>query len=223
MASLDIRPLLFVISGPSGAGKSTAVDALVEARLVLRLVTYTTRPMRTSEQNGVDYNFVSDEAFLDLCANEEIVEYRRRYGHYYGAPRAVLSDHDKRPALINLDPIGFLRIKASPSRRVVGIYVTPSSQASVAERIRCRINDTHGDYQRRAADFVELMPFAVAYDYVLLNDQRQDFLEAVKVVVRCENNVSRSAQWVKASVAAASANTSSPATKLRLHNESACH
>lgn len=204
MPSLDTRPLLFVMSGPSGAGKSTAVNALVEARLVVRLVTFTTRPIRESEEEGVEYNFVSDRSFINLCRQGKIVEYQRRYsGHYYGSPQAVLSAAPEHPVVTHLDPLGFFRVRAASERRVVGIFVTPSSHSSILDRLRDRRMTT--DLDERATDYARQIPFAVGYDYVIVNDDKDEFIHAVESVVRSEVSASKSARWLKKVVLASAA------------------
>ena len=54
--------VLFIISAPSGAGKSTLCRAVLNrfSDLVYS-VSYTTRPQRGGEQNGVDYHFISKD------------------------------------------------------------------------------------------------------------------------------------------------------------------
>jgi ribose 1,5-bisphosphokinase PhnN len=63
VAQLDARPLLIVISGPSGAGKGTALDHVTRTLPLRRIPTYTTRPMRRGEKNGIDYEYVDEEKF----------------------------------------------------------------------------------------------------------------------------------------------------------------
>jgi guanylate kinase len=66
VAQLDARPLLIVISGPSGAGKGTALQHAIRTLPLRRIPTYTTRPMRSGERNGIDYEYVDEKKFFQL-------------------------------------------------------------------------------------------------------------------------------------------------------------
>jgi len=58
------RGLLFIVSAPSGAGKTTLVERLVQILPNLRMSrSYTSRASRDGERDGVDYNFISRDAF----------------------------------------------------------------------------------------------------------------------------------------------------------------
>ena len=124
MAQLDARPLLIVISGPSGAGKGTALDHATRALLLRRIPTYTTRPMRAGEKNGIDYEYVDEKKFFQLHEAGAIFEYTRTYSRsYYGSPSALLHGDIQDPLIVELDPNGFARVRAASARRVVGIFV----------------------------------------------------------------------------------------------------
>ena len=86
---MNARPPLFIVSGPSGAGKGTALDWMVRSGLVRRVPTYTTRPPRLTERDGVEYNFVTDEAFAKLREEGQLIEYTRTYADSYYAGRRV--------------------------------------------------------------------------------------------------------------------------------------
>lgn len=50
---------LFIITAPSGAGKTSLAKALVQAMPDIKIsISYTTRPQRPGEENGVHYWFV---------------------------------------------------------------------------------------------------------------------------------------------------------------------
>src|SRR5688500_19882843 len=67
--SNERRGLLFIVSAPSGTGKTTLVERLVQVVPALRMSrSYTSRPARKGEQDGVDYNFISRERFLTMTA-----------------------------------------------------------------------------------------------------------------------------------------------------------
>ncbi len=55
---------LLIFSAPSGAGKSTIVNYLLEQNLNLSFsISATSRPPRGTEQNGVEYYFLSPDEF----------------------------------------------------------------------------------------------------------------------------------------------------------------
>src|SRR5262252_1381900 len=83
------RGLLFIVSAPSGAGKTTLVERLVEQTPRIRMSrSYTSRPARTGETDGVDYNFVSRDRFEAMVAANEFLEWAPLYGHLYGTRAA---------------------------------------------------------------------------------------------------------------------------------------
>src|SRR5262252_5807271 len=83
------RGLLFIVSAPSGAGKTTLVERLVEQTPGLKMSrSYTSRPARPGECDGVDYNFVSRERFEAMVQAGEFLEWASLYGHLYGTGAA---------------------------------------------------------------------------------------------------------------------------------------
>ena len=76
---------LFVVSAPSGTGKTTVVERLVQLVPDLALSrSYTSRPAREGESNGVDYNFVTRARFEEMVAAEEFLEWADVFGNLYG-------------------------------------------------------------------------------------------------------------------------------------------
>src|SRR2546422_7794544 len=83
------RGLLFIVSAPSGAGKTTLVERLVEQMPHLKMSrSYTSRPSREGETDGVDYNFVSRERFEQMVAVGEVLEWADGFGNLYGTSAA---------------------------------------------------------------------------------------------------------------------------------------
>ncbi|HPE41809.1 MAG TPA: guanylate kinase, partial [Thermotogota bacterium] len=54
------KGLLYVVSGPSGAGKTTVMEKVLqwEGENLVFSVSYTTRKLRLTETNGIQYNFI---------------------------------------------------------------------------------------------------------------------------------------------------------------------
>jgi guanylate kinase len=88
---------LFVITAPSGAGKTSLIEALMKDDPGLKIsVSYTTRPPRPGEKNGVDYHFVDDTTFLAMKNRGEFLESAEVHGYRYGTSKKVILDAVKR-------------------------------------------------------------------------------------------------------------------------------
>src|SRR5215210_4038470 len=76
---------LFVVSAPSGTGKTTVVERVVHTVPNLALSrSYTSRPVRPAEVDGVDYNFVTRSRFEEMIADEDFLEWAEVFGNLYG-------------------------------------------------------------------------------------------------------------------------------------------
>lgn len=75
---------IFMIIGPSSSGKDTIFKKIRDDNPdLLPIVTYTTRPIRSGEENGKDYFFVTDEDIKRMEDNNQIIE-KRVYDTVYG-------------------------------------------------------------------------------------------------------------------------------------------
>jgi len=185
VAQLDARPLLIVISGPSGAGKGTALEHAIRTLPLRRIPTYTTRPMRSGERNGIDYEYVDEKKFFQLHEADVIFEYTRTYSRsYYGSPSALLHDDIQDPLIVELDPNGFVRVRAASARRVVGIFVTNSSESELRARLAARAQDS--DIDQRIKIRTDQMVWAWIYDYVVFNEDKEKFLDGLTAIIESE-------------------------------------
>jgi guanylate kinase len=192
---LDARSPLFIISGPSGAGKGTALDWMVGSGMVRRVPTYTTRAPRATEINGREYNFVSDEAFTKLREEGQLIEYTRTYSDsYYGSPRELLDSQDPTPLAAELEPTGYVKVRAMSARRVIGIFVTTKTETELRTRLaeRGMLPDTDNRLRIRSLQ----QTWAWVYDYILVNDDRDDFIAELSTVIRSELIRSRGMQYI---------------------------
>ena len=185
MAQLDARPLLIVISGPSGAGKGTALKYATRGLPLRRVATYTTRPMRSGEVSGVDYEYVDEKKFFELYDEGKIFEYTRTYAQsYYGSPDVLLRDDISDALAVELDPNGFVRVHAASARRVVGIFVTTSSEDELRDRLAARAQDR--DISQRLSIRTDQMAWAWIYDYVIFNEDQEQFLSSLTAIIESE-------------------------------------
>src|SRR3989441_4086577 len=145
------RGLLFIVSAPSGAGKTTLVERLVEQMPHLKMSrSYTSRPMREGEVDGVDYNFVSRERFEAMVAVGEFLEWAEVFGNLYGTSAAdterVLEQGTDLVLVIDIQGARKVRRRGIET---TAIFVMPPSLEVLERRLRGRSKDADDAIQRR--------------------------------------------------------------------------
>jgi guanylate kinase len=177
---------LFVLAAPSGGGKTSLVRELLLREPGMRLsVSYTTRPPRPGEKDGVDYHFVDEAHFKALEKAGEFLEHAYVHGNWYATSatwlkQQVAEGHD---VLLEIDWQGAAQVrKLIPS--AVLIFILPPTLASLKERLERRGQDAKEVIARRMEAAREEMRHCGQFDYVIMN---QDFARAVddlSVIVR---------------------------------------
>ena len=175
------KGFLFIISGPSAVGK-TVVSAEVFKKnpSISKVVTYTTRPMRATEQNGVDYHFVYKEKFLELEKNGEFVEFSLVYGNYYGVRLSSLTEaiEQGRDQLLLINWEGFQKIKRKITSNVFGFFLT-TDMKELERRIRTRATDSEEVIQNRLKMAAEDMQHKNEFDLCVENVEIQDTAQKI--------------------------------------------
>ncbi len=169
---------LFVIAAPSGGGKTSLIRALLERERGIRLsVSYTTRPPRPGEREGVDYHFVTLERFRELEQSGAFIEHAEVHGNWYATSAAWLEEQVRagQDVLLEIDWQGAAQIRGIIPESVQ-IFVLPPSLASLAERLERRGQDDAVTIARRLEAAREEMRHCIEFDYVIIN---QDFASAV--------------------------------------------
>ncbi|HET7617371.1 MAG TPA: guanylate kinase, partial [Vicinamibacterales bacterium] len=167
------RGLLFVVSAPSGTGKTTVVERLVQVVPDLALSrSYTSRPARPGERDGVDYNFITRARFEEMAAAGEFLEWADVFGNLYGTcradvERALGSGQD---LVLVIDVQGARSVRAV-GLETVGVFVLPPSFEILEQRLRGRSKDSEEAIRRRLQTAREEVPAFTEYDYVVVNDR----------------------------------------------------
>lgn len=185
-SSLD-RGRLFVIAAPSGAGKTSLVKALIERKPELHVsISYTTRKMRPTEQDGREYHFVSVNDFLKLRDQGQFLEYAQVFDNFYGTGRRPVESELARGnnVVLEIDWQGAQQVRRTLPECVT-IFVLPPSRTSLEERLRNRRTDSEEVIARRLRDAVSDMSHWSEFNYVVVNDQ---FERAVGDLVRIVEN-----------------------------------
>lgn len=169
---------LFVVAAPSGGGKTSLTRALLKKDPGIRLsVSYTTRPPRSGEQEGVDYHFVATERFMALRDAGEFLEYAHVHGNWYATSASWLSQQIEagQDVLLEIDWQGAAQVRRLiPSS--VHIFILPPSLALLEERLHRRGQDDKATIARRLEAARDEIRHCADFNYVIIN---QDFATAV--------------------------------------------
>ena len=186
--SSEVRGQLFIISAPSGTGKTTLAERLVQVVPDLALSrSFTSRPPRAGELDGVDYNFISRERFESMIAGGEFLEYADVFGNLYGTSAATTEQalaHGQDLVLV-IDVQGAQQVR-SQTDGSVGIFVLPPSFPVLEERLRGRSKDTEAQIQRRLAVARSEVSAVNDYDYAVVNDDVESAVGRLRSIVEAE-------------------------------------
>ena len=184
------RGLLFIVSAPSGAGKTTLVERLVQVLPNLRMSrSYTSRPARAGERHGVDYNFISRDAFEERIKDCQFLEWADVFGNYYGT---LAADVDRllaegQDVVLVIDVQGARQVRARGVDHAA-IFVMPPSFQVLEQRLRGRSKDSEEQMQRRLDTARGEASSYVDYDYVVVNDDLEPTVMRLQAIIVAERS-----------------------------------
>jgi guanylate kinase len=164
--------VLLVLAGPSGVGKGTIVEGLRARHPELwESVSYTTRPPRARERDGVDYHFVSRAEFEALRDAGGFLEWFEVFGDLKGTPRAPVEEHLAAgdDVLLEIDVQGALKVRQVFPEAVL-VFVKPPSPEELRRRLVSRGTETREGLDRRLAAAAAEEARAAQFDAVVVND-----------------------------------------------------
>lgn len=167
----DKRGTLVLYTGSSGVGKGTLMERLLAADKSIRLsVSNTTREPREGEIDGVHYNFVTKEEFIDLINKDGYLEYAEYCENYYGTPKKQVDDllDEGYNVFLEIEVQGGLQImKKYPD--ILSIFILPPSMDSLERRLRRRGTEDEETIQKRLKAAEEEMKYKDKYKYNVVN------------------------------------------------------
>ena len=125
------RGQLIILSSPSGAGKSTLTKRLrAWDPSIVFSVSATTRAPRSGEADGVDYYFMTQDAFKSQAAEGEMLEHAEVFGNFYGSPKGPVEAAMNRgqDVLFDIDWQGAQQLRQHKGHDVVCVFVLPPKQ-----------------------------------------------------------------------------------------------
>ena len=181
--------ILFIVSAPSGAGKTTLCRKAVDYFHDLRhSVSYTTRSPRDGEKDGIDYHFITKEAFQEMINKGEFLEWAEVHGNRYGTS---FNETKKLLAggldiILDVDVQGARQIKLQISG--VFIFVLPPSLEDCEKRIKNRGKDSYEAILNRLENARNEIKEMFWYEYVIINENLEDAFERFKSVIIAERS-----------------------------------
>jgi guanylate kinase len=186
---------LYIISAPSGAGKTSLVKQLIAEMDDLAVsVSHTTRAMRSGEQDGVDYFFVSVEAFKAMIERQAFLEHAQVFDNFYGTAQQTVEDNLAKglDVILEIDWQGAQQVRRMLPESL-SIFILPPSIDVLSQRLQNRGQDNPEVIARRMRDAVTEMSHYPEYDYLIVNDDFSLALSQLKSIVTA-NRLTQSQQ-----------------------------
>jgi len=181
---------LLIFSAPSGSGKSTIVQWLMQEHPELNMhfsVSCTTRQPRGTEQNGVEYFFLTPEEFKEKIAKDEFVEYEEVYtDKFYGTLKSQVTSQTAKGdnVVFDIDVKGGCNIKRQYGAQALSIFIQPPSLEELRRRLEGRATDAQEVIEQRLAKAEYELSFTPKFDTVVVNDDlekaKQETLEKIR-------------------------------------------
>ena len=176
------------MSAPSGAGKTTICRMIKSQEPEIRQsISYTTRPMRDGEQEGVDYHFVTPKIFQEMVDSGAFLEWAEVHGNRYGTARNSLAKATAGGADILLD-IDFQGAQQLRNSGLDGVYIfiLPPNMNELRKRLQSRNTDDVQVIERRLNNAVGELAEAGKFDYLVVNDLLEDAIERIGAIMSAE-------------------------------------
>jgi guanylate kinase len=177
---------LYTVSAPSGAGKTSLVKALVDSSQDLQVsISYTTRPMRTGEEDGVNYFFVSRDSFQTMLAEGAFLESAEVFGNFYGTARSSVEKMLTQglDVILEIDWQGAHQIhQIMPD--AIAVFILPPSLEALRERLTNRGQDNEEVIAKRMDEANSEMAHYFEAGFLVINDQFEQALEEIKSILK---------------------------------------
>lgn len=178
-----------VLIGASASGKSTLQTMLINREPCFKkIVTYTTRPPRDGEVNGVDYHYVSVEKFAELVDSGFFAEHNSYRGWIYGTPKCDLQK-DYENHVIVLTPAGYREFKKN-NIEALSVYIDVDRRSRLISNLK-RGDDIEEAYRRSLSDVGQYDGVKNEVDYVIDNSQykhnEEEMLQLLLDIIKTEN------------------------------------
>lgn len=174
-----------VIAAPSGAGKTSLVKALIESSPDIDVaISHTTRARRPHETDGVNYHFVTIEAFRALQVADGFIESAEVFGNLYGTSRAAMDKivQQGKHLVLEIDYQGANQIRQQVPE-AISIFILPPSLETLRMRLQSRAQDDAATIERRTGEAMNEISHCKEFDYLVINDDFDVALNQIRAII----------------------------------------
>ena len=148
----------------------------------------TTRPPRGGETDGEDYIFTDAESFNLMVNRDQLLEHAKVFGNYYGTPRGPVEEtlSQGKDVLFDIDWQGTQQLAEKVRDDLVSVFILPPTWHELERRLFSRAEDTPSEINRRMAKASDEMSHWAEYDYVIINRDLEESIQAVRAILQSE-------------------------------------
>ncbi|MFC4995358.1 guanylate kinase [Rubritalea tangerina] len=184
--------ILYLVSGPSGSGKTTLCRRLSDEGEASYAISCTTRPPRPGETDGLDYFFLSVDAFKDKIANGDFLEYAEVHGNFYGTlvSEVINKLEQGTDVVLDIDVQGAAQVRASNhpiiKNSLVDIFIMPPSEEELLKRLSGRGTDSQEVIATRMKNSLEEMEHWPKYSFRIVSGTHEEDYTYFKALLHGE-------------------------------------
>lgn len=180
---------LIIISGPSGAGKGTICKELIKRNdNIVSSISMTSRKRAETEQEGIDYYYVSKEEFENKIKEDFFLEYAIVHNNdYYGTPKKNVIENLNKGynVILEIDIEGALKVKEKINN-VLCIFILPPSMQELKNRLYKRNRESEDKILSRFKKAYQEINSIKNYNYVVVNDEVMNAVKKIEAILLAE-------------------------------------
>ncbi len=192
--------LPIIVSAPSGTGKSTVIQKIMSEdegnRKYAFAVSTTSRHIRSGEEEGKNYYFVTPEEFKERVEKQDFLEWAIVHGNYYGTEKKEIDRIKKlkKIPIFDVDIQGARNLRKKMSH-AVSIFIIPPSFDVLKARLMNRRTESEEQIRFRLENAVKELKEYKKYDYIIINDSLDETCLEFKAIIRAEM-CRRNKDWI---------------------------
>ena len=177
--------IMVILSSPSGVGKTTITKKIQQKYNNFKIsVSHTTRPPRSNEIDGVDYNFISEKKFEELIKADAFYEYAKIFDNYYGTLKSNVDKMMKKNDIIfDIDWQGTKQLSKFKELKLIKLYLITDSKEELKKRLLNRDQNTKEEVEKRFNSFEEDVKHWNDYDYIIINKNLENCFKQIECII----------------------------------------